>query len=172
MTRRAVRGFTFVELAVVVGIVAVFATLVIPSLAGASRPTGRPFQTLLESDLQRARTESVVRGEGIVVIADADGLGWRIARERDPGTPLDGVARRIGKTVLAPFKGCTLTVKGEESDGTIARYDALGTRDGAEPALLLRDPAGETIGSWTLPAGRTRLAPANARTTLSAVRTP
>lgn len=159
-SRKRSAGFTFVELAVVVGIVALFATMVIPSLAGASAPTGAPLQTVLESDLQRARTESIVRGEAMLVVADTDGAGWRIATARNPGAAVDGAARRLGHGALAPFRGCRLLVRGGESldEGrVVARYDALGTRDDSEPAVLLQDGRDATISSWTLPAGRTRL---------------
>lgn len=154
------RGFTLLELLLVVGIVGLFAGLVIPGFANGSRPMGEPVADMLAADLRRARTESMVRGQPVVIVAAHDGSAWWLALASDPGTAIDGTTRAFGRGGLAPMKGAKLLVKGEgETDGArvFATFDALGSRDEAVPVLELRDARGERVEQWTLPAGRARL---------------
>ena len=155
------RAFTLLEVMVAVAVVGVFAVLVIPGLADAARPMGEPIRQLLDADLRRARTESMVRGEPIVMVAARDGSGWWLAPAQAPSQRIDGTYRGFGRGGLAPMKGATLVVKGEqEGDGdyrVFAEFDTLGSRDEGVPSLELRDRDGKAVDGWTLPAGRTRL---------------
>ena len=60
------------------------------------------------------------------------------------------------------MKGATLVIKGGEATDerfrVFAEFDTLGSRDEGVPSFELRDRDGTRIESWTLPAGRTRLA--------------
>lgn len=158
------RGFSMLELLVVVGIIGLFAGLVIPSLASASRPVGGSIENLLEIDLRRARTEALMRGEPIALVAADDGRSWWLAPSRSAGTPIDGTVRAFGRGGLAPMKGTTLIAKGDEDSAAwrvIASFDSLGSRDEGVPSLELRDSSGKRVAAWTIPAGRTRLAAAH-----------
>jgi len=159
---RPSKGFSFIEVMVAAAVIAVFAMLVVPGLANASRPMGGPVREMLDADLRRARTESMVRGEPVAMVAARDGSGWWLAPAHEPATKIDGTYRGFGRGGLAPLKGATLFVKGDqEGDGTyrvFAEFDTLGSRDEGTPALELRDRDGKPVESWTLPAGRTRLA--------------
>ncbi|MFM7259866.1 MAG: prepilin-type N-terminal cleavage/methylation domain-containing protein, partial [bacterium] len=55
------RGFSFVELLVVVGLLGIFASLVIPGLASARLPVATPVEHALEADRCLARTEAIAR---------------------------------------------------------------------------------------------------------------
>jgi len=164
MTRRS--GFTLIELMIVVAIVGIFAGIVIPRFADASRPLPEPVAQLLEADLRRARTEAMALGAPVVAVASTDGAAWWLAPSAEPTTPIAGTERRFGSGGLAPMKGATLLVKGdgESHDDrgvahrVFAEFDSLGSRDEGVPCLELRSRDGERIAAWTLPAGRTRLA--------------
>ena len=62
MKRR--RGFSFVEIMLVVGLLGLFASLVIPGLASARLPIETPVEHALEADLRQARTEAIARAAG------------------------------------------------------------------------------------------------------------
>ena len=158
------RGFSLIELLVVVGVIGIFAGLVIPGFADASRPLGEPIRQTLEADLRRARTEAMVRSEPVVAVADAKGGAWWLGLARTPETPLDGTRRQLGSGGLSAAKRACLLVTtdavGNEDDAgfvVFARFDTLGSRDESTATLELRDEDGRAAGRWTMPSGRTRL---------------
>lgn len=158
---RQERGFTFVEMLVVVAILALFAWLVIPGLAGAASPIAGPVETMLEADLQRAKTEAMARATPMVVAANEDGSAWWIAPSGDPTEAIDGSRRIFGHAGLVQYRDTRLDVKSGfgglvEGVRVIAVFDPLGSRDTGTPVLTLRN-GGSSIASWTIPAGRTKL---------------
>ena len=75
------RGFTVVELLVVVAIVAVGASLAVPGVA--QMIANRKVQTVAESivnGLNLARTEAVRRNTAVNFTLRGDGLGWTVAQ--------------------------------------------------------------------------------------------
>ena len=158
------RGFSFVEIMVATAVIGIFAALVLPGFANASRPMGEPVREMLDADLRRARTESMVRGEPVVIVAASNGSGWWLATASTPASAIDGTYRAFGRGGLGPMKGATLVIKGGEATDerfrVFAEFDTLGSRDEGVPSFELRDRDGTRIESWTLPAGRTRLADA------------
>ncbi len=161
------RAFTLVELMIVVGVIGVFAGVVIPRMGDGARPIAARVAEILEADLRRARTEALARGGPIVAVAAADGHAWWLAGAKTPATPIDGTERQFGRSGLAPMKGATLTITNDDAaeeaaeiNGCVvfASFDALGSRDESTPAFTLHDATGASLANWTLPAGRTRLA--------------
>lgn len=69
---RARRAFTLVEILVVVVVMAILASLVVPSLANATAPLPRALSDLLEADFRRARVESIGTVREIHMVAGAD----------------------------------------------------------------------------------------------------
>ena len=158
------RAFSLLELLLVVGVIGVFAGLVIPGFADASRPLGEPVCQTLEADLRRARTEAMVRSESVVAVADAKGGAWWLGLARSPGVALDGTRRQLGSGGLSAAKRAHLVVKTDAAGNTdetdyivFARFDTLGARDESTTVFELRDEDGRAAGRWTMNAGRTRL---------------
>lgn len=161
---RAGRAFTMVEMLVVAAVVAVFASLVIPSLAGAGTPSASVLEPVLEADLQRARTEAMARGAGVSLVVAADGARWWLAPSKDTSNPFDGTVREFGRGSLVPFAGMRLSLTADagdaESNGarTLASFDANGARDESLQTLEFGPRnARNALGRWSLAPGRTRL---------------
>lgn len=162
------RGFTFVEVLVVVGILGLFASLVIPRLASAKLPVATPVENTLEADLRLARTEAIARARPMAFVIADNGSAWWIAEATNPTEPIERTRREFGRGALTELDGVTIAVTNSdsathlahESAHVIATFDALGTRDAGAVELFARDARGLEIARWILPAGRTRLAPA------------
>lgn len=159
---RTRRAFTFVEMMVVAAILAVFATIVIPQLASADRPSPESLRSMLEADLRRARTEALARAVPVSVVVAADGSGWWLADDASPATAMPGTQRVFGRGALAANPDTRVLVTAPEEDDSpansprvLASFNALGSRDDATPQVELRQ-AGERLARWTLPAGRVR----------------
>lgn len=155
------RGFSMVELMLVVAIVGLFAGIVIPNFANGSRPLGQPVADMLNADLRRARTEAMVRNQPVVAVAARDGSAWWLATASDPTAPIDGTLRTFGRGGLAPADRAQLIVKGvaetDDDQRVFALFDALGSRDDGEATFEMRDAQGSVVGRWTLLPGRARL---------------
>jgi prepilin-type N-terminal cleavage/methylation domain-containing protein len=167
------RAFSFVEVLVVVGILGLFAALVIPRLASAKLPLATPVENTLEADLRLARTEAIARAKPVVFVLAAGGDAWWIADAANPSEPIERTRREFGRGTLTELNGVTIEVASGEFNGqltppdsprdaagvhVIATFDALGTRDSDVVQFTARDEHGLRIAHWTLPAGRTRLA--------------
>ena len=159
------RGFTLVEVLLVAGIIGIFATLVLPGLAGGSQPPADPVRTMLEADLRRARTEAMMRGEPVVAVVGPQGSAWWLGLARTPEVAIDGTRRAFGHGGLAPMKGASLEGKaaadetGDEDDARVfASFDALGSRDEHAATIALRDASRRELAAWRLEAGRTKFA--------------
>ena len=164
---RARRGFTLVELLLVVGIVALFALLVVPGLASAGVAPAGPVARILEADLRRARTEAIARALPVSLVASADGRAWWLAVEPAVDVALEGTFREFGRGALVDYAGNRMMLAPRENTSEsprIARFDAFGARDEGIPTISLRTDDGEEVGCWVLPAGRSRLAPTAANT--------
>lgn len=91
MTHQAhhTRAFTLVELLIVLAILGIAALAILPS--GASAQSTRAFEAarLLADALDTAALTSLGRGaDPCVLVVDADGGGFMIALQSDPGTPI------------------------------------------------------------------------------------
>ena len=154
MPRR--NGFSFIELMVVVGIIGLFAGVVIPGLAASTKPLAEPVAQVLEADLLRARTEAMMRGETMVAVASPTGDGWWIARASAVDEPIDGTLRVFGRGGFAEQQGLTFVVQQEDAR-VFAQFDSLGARDEGVPTLVLKDQRGASLATWRLDAGRAKL---------------
>lgn len=166
MPRRAHarRAFTMIEMLVVAAVVAVFASLVIPSLAGAGTPSASVLEPVIEADLQRARTEAMARGKGVSLVVAADGSRWWLAQTKDASTPIDGTMREFGRGSLVPFAGMRLSLTADADDAepngarVLAAFDANGARDESLQTLEFGPRnARKALGRWSLAPGRARL---------------
>jgi prepilin-type N-terminal cleavage/methylation domain-containing protein len=103
------RAFTLVEIMIVVLVLAILASLVVPTLANAAAPLPRAIADLLEADFRRARIESLgsVREIHMVIGGDRDRWWLQPAGAPRQAATLPSSMRVLGNGNLAPFAGCT-----------------------------------------------------------------
>ena len=156
------RAFTMLELLLVVGLLTLFASIVIPGLSSAPESIAPPVEAALDADLRLARTEAIARAQPVVLATSMNGDSWWIAARETPDVPIEGSLREFGRGTLVAARGAELHVQGESVRETantliVAQFDALGSRDEGALVLSLQSAGGKPLTEWTLAAGRTRL---------------
>ena len=159
------RAFTLVEVLIVVLVVAILASLVVPSLANATAPLPRTIADLLEADFRRARIEALgtVGQMQLVLGADRDRWWLQPAGQLDPARALPTSLRVLGNDNLAPFAALALepTIDGVTpalGPVAFAVFTADGLRTGSrlELALVARATGG-TLIEWRVQPQRSQL---------------
>jgi len=91
--RREVRGFTILELAIVISVIGIVTALGLPSLSDVLRDNGvRSRAERYSAGLSLARLEAIQRNTRVDFVAD--GVGWSITMP-DPGGGSDWVLHRM-----------------------------------------------------------------------------
>lgn len=167
MNPRFAKAFTLVEILLVTLILAVMASLVVPTLANASAPLNGQVSALLDADLRRGRLNSMGAMQPTVLVVGRDRDRWWlqpagvISEER----ALDASLRVLGTASLSPFGGHRLEVllAGTEApagDVVVATFDLEGNRDAVEIGFQLVGPQSDNpLAQWTVRPERTRLVP-------------
>jgi prepilin-type N-terminal cleavage/methylation domain-containing protein len=163
--RAARAAFTLVEVLIVILVLAILASLVLPSLANASTPLVRPIGDLLEADLRRARIESMggLRETALVVGAERDRWWLQPLGALGEDRALPSSLRVFGSGSLRPYADHRLGLWRNGAalpagDAIVAQFDLEGTRDDGAIGFALMDPTGSIeLARWTLPPQRTRL---------------
>lgn len=164
MTRRP-RAFTLVEVMVVVLVLAILASVAVPSLVGATAPLARPIADLIETDLRLGRLEALRSSEATILVVGEDRASWWLQPDGEPSRELalPATLRVFGSGTLDPYGGHRLVIALEggdapEGDVVVARFDPEGTRDESTIDFTLVSPLGEAeLGVWRLEPRRTRL---------------
>lgn len=159
------RGFTLVELLIVAVVLAVLASIVVPTLGSATAPLPRPLADLIEHDLRRARIESIGQVREMMVVVGRDRDRWWIQTADAAGAQgaLPNSVRILGRGTLAPFEGLALQLRVDgatppSGDAVIAAYTAQGVRDNRTVDVTLVDQAeGATVARWRIASQRSRL---------------
>lgn len=164
--RGAPRGFTLVEIMIVVLILAILATVTTPALLSATTPLPQSMIEVVEIDMRRARIEAIARIQPVHLIVGAGRDRWWLANSSTDLTPIDGTERILGVGALGPFAGYRLEVRvngGAIPSGNqvIAQFDAVGTRDNGEVriSLFTADSGAHQAGSWFVEPERTKFQP-------------
>lgn len=134
------RGFTLVEIMIVVLMLAILASLVGPTLANATAPLPRTIGDVLEADFRRARVEAIstVREMHLVVAADRAQWWLQPAGAPDAATALPSSTRILGLGNLAPFDGVLLepTINGGKAPSAATPF-AIFSTDGLRSSTRL-----------------------------------
>ena len=162
---RARRAFSLVELFIVVVVLAILASLVMPSMANATAPLPRTVGDLLEADFRRARTEAIVNAREMHMVVSAARDRWWLqpAGPTDPALAAPTSMRILGNGNLAPFAGIRLepTIDGRaaaKSDVAFAIFGTEGLRSNSQLELELIDGAkGHTLIEWRVQPQRSQL---------------
>lgn len=171
-TTPRLRAFTLIEVLVVVLVLAILASVTLPTLAGAAAPIARPVAELLENDLRRGRLEAMGSMRETVLVIDAERDGWWLqpAAELSRERALAASLRVFGSGTLAPYAGHRLTVSVDgvdlaDGDAVLARFDEEGTRDASTARIALVSPIDDgELGRWSLESRRVRLREAEQET--------
>lgn len=159
------RAFSLVEVLIVVLVLAILASLVVPSLANATAPLPRTIADLLEADFRRARTEAIgtVREMQMVVGADRDRWWLQPSGPLEPARAVPASMRILGNDNLAPFAGIRLepTIDGRTpSNGPVAfaifSTEGLRTATRLDLALVAAANA-QTLIEWRAQPQRSQL---------------
>lgn len=159
------RAFTLIEILVVVAVIAILASVTLPTLAGATAPLARPIADLIEDDLRLARFEAMGSMRETVVVVGADRDRWWLqpAGELGAERALPATMRVIGLDTLTPYQGhrIAITVDGEDlpvGDAMFASFDSDGTRNDSTVRCALVSPLDQReLAAWRLEARRTRM---------------
>jgi type IV fimbrial biogenesis protein FimT len=146
------RGLTLIELVIALAVLAVLATLALPSMGrvlGSQRLVAAA--ETLAADLREARFEAARSGQPVFVVAGSGEQGWCWSVARDSACPCgQPLACQLKTTGAADHAGVRL------EDGLLARLEADGSASGAVSATFAtRD--GERLRVDLGPMGRPRV---------------
>lgn len=167
MKSRCAKAFSLIEVLLVVLVLAIMASLVVPTLAGAAAPLSDQVAATLEADLKRGRLAAMGAMQRTVLVVGADRDRWWLQPDGAIGESLaaESSLRMLGVGNLSPFAGHRIGVEigGDappDGDVVVATFDLEGNRDMNEIGLALIAPGSEEpIVQWTVRPERTRLNP-------------
>jgi len=104
------RGFTLIEMVLVVGIMAIMAMFTIPMIQDGRSSGVKAAAGILQSDLERAQVMAMAHPDTRIGLQfDADGGGWKIVDADAPSTPL-----------LDEFSGAPISIRLGQGRGQVA----------------------------------------------------
>ncbi|MEY3142081.1 MAG: hypothetical protein RLY21_574 [Planctomycetota bacterium] len=165
MNSRLTRAFTLVELLLVVLILAIMASLVVPTIANASAPINDQVSALLEADMKRGKLSAMGTLTPTVLVVGAERDRWWLqsAGKVSEESAIESSMRVLGRGNLSSFAGHRLevTLAGDEApngDVVVATFDLEGGRDAVEVGFQLVGPnADEPLARWNVRPERTRV---------------
>ncbi len=128
--KHQIRGFTLIEVMVVIAIVAILAALAAPSFGPLiERWRVRQAAEDLTSTLYYARSEAIKRGGGVIVDATGGwGTGWKVTHTQNGAT--------TDLQVNAAPKKVTLTQSNSKTQLYADRWGMLSETSGGAPAAM------------------------------------
>jgi type IV fimbrial biogenesis protein FimT len=166
---RAQKGFTLIEMMVVVAVLAVFVTVALPAFADLMRGVRASSDvSAITTALSLARSEAVKRNQRACVYSAAWGAGWEVKQD----TTGNGSCADSNDVVIRTFKGiasgATLEVKRSGSALAEVVYDGSGRQSGGDAVLKYRSVG----GACSAPRDRDLTVGATGRTTIEACTAP
>jgi len=83
---RCAKGFTIVELMIVIVIIAIAAVMAVPLMSSAGSLQIRSAANMIASDLEYAKSMAISRGRSYSVVFDKDAESYQIEDEKDDGS--------------------------------------------------------------------------------------
>jgi prepilin-type N-terminal cleavage/methylation domain-containing protein len=165
MNPRFAKAFTLIEILLVALILAVMASLVVPTLASASAPLNEQVSALLDADLRRGRLNSMGAMQRTVLVVGRDRDRWWLqpAGAISEDRAIDASLRVLGIGNLAPFNDYRLEVSlagtgAPAGDVVVATFDLEGNRDTGEIGFQLVGPESDKpLAEWMVRPERTRV---------------
>lgn len=165
-TRQASRGFTLVELTVTMAVVAVLATLAVPSFSSMmTRGRLKNAAEQVRADFNYARTEAMKRNRTVYISFknSADG-GWCYGVSQDAACDCTAATNSCYLDADAGGAGITRIVRSTQYQGISLSASGSGTQtfNPVRPTLLganvtLSDSRGESVKVLSLSLGRVRI---------------
>lgn len=136
------RGYTLMEMTIVVLVIAIAAGIALPMLGNSNTGKLRAAADVLAADIAYAQSESIAHGDNLrLLVVDADHHGYRIATQNDPNTPVtDPVTHQpyqvvFGQGTSRSLGGVTITATHIGGDDQLG-FGALGQLDQTDPATF------------------------------------
>lgn len=136
------RGFTFVEMSVVVSLIALLATAILPRILAVQKSqTDTAFRVGLARLVQVARNEAVARKTTVELAVDGDQIGWQIPEDSATDTESSEEATGLQGAISLPDGGeladFQLAFEDVEEDEWSVGFYPDGTSDEAAVAFTL-----------------------------------
>lgn len=136
------RGFTFVEMSVVVSLIALLATAILPRILAVQKSqTDTAFRVGLARLVQVARNEAVARKTTVELAIDGNQIGWQIPEDSATGTESSEEATGLQGAISLPEGGeladFQLAFEDVEEDEWSVGFYPDGTSDEAAIAFTL-----------------------------------
>ncbi|MDG9922196.1 MULTISPECIES: GspH/FimT family pseudopilin [unclassified Pseudomonas] len=140
---RVQKGFTLVELMVVIAVLAAFVTIALPAFADLMRGVRASSDvSAITTALSLARSEAVKRNQRACVSSASWAAGWEVKQDATGNGSCSDSGDTLVRTFRGVASGATLEVKRSGSSITEVVYEGSGRQSGGDVVLAYRSVGG------------------------------